>query len=121
MIKVIGLMKRREGMSTQEFRDYYENHHRLLGEQFVGQFACKYVRKYLSPMADDTYGLEREPAFDCVMELWYPSQAAYDAAMAVLAEPENVKINGEDMERLFNLELCEFLIAEECESVVGSA
>ena len=35
MIKVIMLMKRRPGMTISEFRDYYENNHRVIGENIL--------------------------------------------------------------------------------------
>ena len=43
MIKVIMLMKRRPGMTVSEFRDYYENKHRVIGEKYLNGFAIMSV------------------------------------------------------------------------------
>ena len=43
MIKVIMLMKRRPGMTIPEFREYYENNHRVIGEKYLNGFAVKYI------------------------------------------------------------------------------
>jgi hypothetical protein len=34
MIKVVTLLFKKPGLSKDEFRDYYENHHRKLGEKY---------------------------------------------------------------------------------------
>ena len=47
MIKVIMLMKRRPGMTISEFRDYYENNHRVIGEKYLNGFAFKYISLFL--------------------------------------------------------------------------
>ena len=50
MIKVVTTLSRRAGMSTPDFRDYYESHHRLIGEKYLGGFAARYLRRYLDPL-----------------------------------------------------------------------
>ena len=35
MFKTVCLLKRKDGMSLEEFRDYYENHHRKIGEKVL--------------------------------------------------------------------------------------
>ena len=47
--KVFIFLKRRPGMSTEAFRDYYENHHRPLMEPYLRGLAG-YVRNYLNPL-----------------------------------------------------------------------
>jgi hypothetical protein len=50
MIKVIMLMKKRPGMTTSEFRDYYENNHRVIGEKYLNGFAVKYIQTFYKPL-----------------------------------------------------------------------
>ena len=52
MIKLIAPMKRRPGMSVDEFRDYYESKHRLLGEKYLAGYASKYLRRFIDPLPD---------------------------------------------------------------------
>ncbi len=49
MIKSIGLLKRRPGISVAEFRAYYETKHRVIGEKYLTGFASRYVRRFLEP------------------------------------------------------------------------
>ena len=35
MYKILCFLKRREGMSSEEFRTYYEQHHKLYGERLL--------------------------------------------------------------------------------------
>ena len=35
MIKVIMPMRRREGMTINQFREYYETKHRIIGEKYL--------------------------------------------------------------------------------------
>ena len=50
MIKMIGLLKRKPGMTTAAFRAYYESKHRLIGEKHLREYACRYARRYLTPL-----------------------------------------------------------------------
>jgi hypothetical protein len=51
IFKLLILIKRRPGMSTQEFRDYYENKHSKLGGDIgVTVGMIHYVRRYLEPL-----------------------------------------------------------------------
>lgn len=61
MIKQVGLLTRREGMSTLEFREYYETRHRLIGEKYLSEHACHYARRFpVDPAAVD---------FDVILEV----------------------------------------------------
>jgi len=91
MIKTVGLLKRRQGMSTDEFRTHYETTHRVIGEKYLGGYAVKYMRRFLNPASEsDTATFGAAGDFDVIMEIWYPDQVTYEAASAHLAEPEVV-------------------------------
>ena len=36
-------MRRKEGMTIDEFRDYYETKHRIIGEKYLRGYATKYL------------------------------------------------------------------------------
>ena len=45
MVKVVGLFKRKPGLSMEEFKDYYENHHiKLFDEQVSHPGVLRYGR-----------------------------------------------------------------------------
>ncbi len=87
MIKTVGLLKRRPGMSTEEFRAYYESTHRVIGEKYLGGYAVKYMRRFLDARSDPataTFGADGD--FDVIMEIWYPDHETYVAVGKRLAE-----------------------------------
>jgi hypothetical protein len=43
VIKVVTLLKRKQGLSREQFRDHYENVHRHLGEKYLFPHAIRYV------------------------------------------------------------------------------
>ena len=105
MIKQIGLLTRRQGMSTAQFREYYETRHRLIGEKYLSGHACHYVRRFpVDPDAVD---------FDVILEVWYPNMAAYNAAREVLDQPEVQAEIIADEARLFDRSKHRFFQVEE--------
>ena len=109
VIKVIGLLKRRPGMSVAAFREYYESRLRLIGEKYLADYACKYQRRYLNPGPD-------VPDHDVILEVWYPDRDAYDAANERLSVPEVAAEIAADEERLFDRTSIHFYLVEEFES-----
>lgn len=97
-IRSITLLKRRPGMSKAAFRDYYETHHRLIGEKVLGGFATRYVRHFLTPVdgADGDY----DP--DAILEIEFPNEAAMQACFAAMAEPALQAEIAADEEKLFD-------------------
>jgi hypothetical protein len=84
-VKLVFMLKRRAGMSRQEFLKYYETHHARLGEKYVPN-ATRYVRRFLDPMAGPSGGGDAE--FDVLTELWFANQAEMDKAMKLLSDPK---------------------------------
>ena len=85
MFKVFGFLKKKEGITTQAFIDYYENHHvplicRLAPTPDV------YKRNYVS-RGDELNRGDNAIDFDVVTELAFPDRAAYLAWRAALSRP----------------------------------
>lgn len=73
MLKIVSLMKRKEGMSLEEFRTWAFEEHPKLGKKLPG------LRHYrMSVVLEDNPAL---PA-DAVSELWFDDMAARNAAFA---------------------------------------
>jgi hypothetical protein len=119
MIKVIGLLKRKPGMSPEEFRNYYETYHRVLGEKYLRPFAVRYMRRYLTPFADPITGNLPEQSCDVVLEIWYPDKATYDLAGKTFSQPEVAGEIAEDEENLFDRPSNRFFFVEEADSKLG--
>ena len=74
MVKVITLIKRKPGLSREEFIKHYEEVHAPLGLKHFPTFR-RYARNYvITPPGAE------EPDFDCITEIWYDDM---DGARAV--------------------------------------
>ena len=115
MIQVVTLLTRKPGMSREAFIEYYETHHRIIGEKYLSGFATKYQRRYMQ-----SAGFREQdgdaPPFDVLMEIWYPDQEALNGALAVLSTEEAQAEIAADEERLFDRKLIRSYTVEEYES-----
>ena len=116
VIKIVGLFKRRPGMTVAEFREHYETRHRLLGEKYLSGYASRYLRRFLDPMPTQVAGKAGQAEYDVIMEVWYADQATYEAARTRMATPQAAREILEDEERLFDRPTMRFFLVEEHES-----
>ncbi len=104
ILKLVVLLKRKAGMGLQDFREYYENNHRKLGEQAMPG-ALRYVRRYVTPEPNPITGVPVELPFDVITELWWPSRTAWDDLQAGIADSAIGKAIYADEEVLFSSHL----------------
>jgi uncharacterized protein (TIGR02118 family) len=86
MIKVFGYLKRKPGLSPQQFADYYEHNHvpLVLSKAFVPMV---YKRNYIQ--RGDAFNIEgNEISFDCMTELVFTDREDLSAWMASLGVDE---------------------------------
>ena len=119
MIKVITTLKRRQGMSVKDFRNYYENHHRIIGEKYLSGFATRYIRRYTTPLPGSEWS-RVEPEFDVLLEIWFSDEAAFQACNNRLSEPEVAQEIVHDEEKLFERRQKRSYIVNECESAMDT-
>ena len=74
MIKRMGFVKRREGMTLEACHDYWLNVHAPMVAGAPG------VRRYIVSTTVVGEGLSYTPAYDGLAEIWYDDLAALDAA-----------------------------------------
>ena len=117
MIKVIMPMRRREGMTINQFREYYETKHRIIGEKYLKGYAIKYIRRFTNPLPDRD-GNIYDPDFDVLMEIWYPDMETFENCAKSLLKPNVKKEINDDEERIFDLSLMRSYIVEEHESQI---
>ena len=86
MLKVFAYLKKRDDISTEEFRDYYENHHVPLVLSFA-PMPKVYKRNYL--IRGDDHNLE-DPSidFDVVTELVWDDRSGSEEWRAKLGREE---------------------------------
>jgi hypothetical protein len=102
MLKLTFLMKRKEGMSFEAFRDYYENNHAPLAAGL-----CPHLVKYTRTYITDCRPLARsaqlpELGFDCITECWYDVEGTWDERKMDLLPAEVFKQLAADEENFLD-------------------
>ncbi len=111
MIKTIAMIKRKEGMSREEFIRYYEERHAPLG---LAHFPfVKYVRNYPVPLPGTD-----EPPFDVITEFWFEDEAALAKSMEFNASPA-AQIFRDDEDRFMDRSKTVGYMVDERESKIG--
>jgi uncharacterized protein (TIGR02118 family) len=89
MLKMIAVLKRKPGMSFDEFRTYYETRHVPLVKSLMKDNLAAYIRNYVGQDSPFPVGIALD--FDVVSEFHYPNQAALEAAVAAIQHPDSVE------------------------------
>jgi hypothetical protein len=116
MIKMVTLLKRKPGMSMDEFINYYETKHSKIGEKYLSPHAVRYVRRYLRPLPESIIPVPMEQYYDVVMEIWFPDYSALSAAFTDLMKPEAQAEIIKDETQLFDRSRIHVYMVEEHES-----
>ena len=101
MYKQILLLKRRPGMTMEQFIDYYENHHARLVEKYMS-LARRYVRRYVKPQKNPMTGEVIELDFDVMTEIWWDSAEDLRTTGQQLAKDNAYPAIYKDEENLFS-------------------
>jgi ketosteroid isomerase-like protein len=103
MFKVMMLLKRKPGLSLEEFVQRYESEHVPAVEQHASHMRY-YARHYLHPGSHVVHGdIVQEPEYDVITELWYDDRRAFEAQQQSLRErPDAVAAVAADEETVFD-------------------
>ncbi len=101
MYKVLMPLKRKAGMSVEDFRAYYETYHRLIGEKYLKGYATKYLRRYITALPD-AQGTLPSQILMCCLKFGFPMKPHFQKCAAGFAAPEAEKEIREDEEKLFD-------------------
>lgn len=116
MIKTLAFLKRKPGMSRDDFIKQYETGHAPFGIT-VMPTAKRYLRRYVRSVADGF----PEPDFDVITEVWFENQKAYADAMAALSSPAIAALVAEDEAKLFDRSDMRFALVEEHETKLSGS
>ncbi len=117
MFKVMVLIKRKPGMSMEEFINYYETKHAPLGYSKVPNLK-RYVRHFIRPYGNDVYAKDADSPYDVLTEIWFDNEADFNQGMAYLTAPDTAAIIGADEEKLFDKSSIRFMIMEDHETPI---
>lgn len=93
MIAMILLLKRKPGMTRQQFRQHYETSHVMLAKKHLGHLFHDYRRHYVGDViamrGEEVVvnGVE-EGAYDVITKIVFKDQAALDEFWRIYAIPE---------------------------------
>ncbi|HEX2795291.1 MAG TPA: EthD domain-containing protein [Croceicoccus sp.] len=114
-ITLLNIFRRRDGMTHDEFVEYYERSHRVIGEKVLSGYATRYVRRFLTPVGGDDDGTER----DVVMEIDFPNEEVMNAFFASIRDDaevaEEIRI---DEDKLFDRATMKVYYVDERESAL---
>lgn len=128
MLKMIVMIKRKEGTTREEFQSYYETGHSKLMKHFA-DCITDYRRSYPVPNPIDPVrfynpsGAEIPDSdnhdFDCVTEVWLKDEAALLKLYDKMAQPEIAAIFEEDTKRFTDRSQTRFVICHEYRGLEG--
>lgn len=114
MLKMIILIKKKPGMSREDFINHYETSHAVIGKRLLGHLWTKYVRNYpLSLMEYQPEDNSIDDSYDAVTEIWFKDQAAVDEMARIINIPENNRLILEDEEKFQDRVHTRLLMVEE--------
>lgn len=90
MFKIFWLLKRKPGITHEQFRHHYETSHAVLGQKYFGHLILSYKRNYDAAKRvgqESAFMASRQSDYDCVTEWVMPSEAAFEECMALMADP----------------------------------
>lgn len=102
MIKMIAILKRKPGMTMEEFKRHYDTSHVPLVSGIMGKYLKAYVRNYSDGASPFPVGKPNE--FDCVTEFHYDSMEDLLAAAAEIEKPENAPLVRADELRFLDID-----------------
>lgn len=90
MIKAIFLLKRKAGVTHEQFREHYEKSHVKLGQKYLGHLMISYERNYVTQVRGSR-SQGRKPVaweYDCITEWMLPNAEALEEVYRIFAIPE---------------------------------
>lgn len=117
MPKLIILIKRKPGMTREEFEHHYETSHAVFGKRTQGHLWDKYVRNYTTALLEyQPEANDSDDSYDAITEIWVKDDAALEEMGRIINEPENNKWVLEDEEKFQDRLKTRILIVKEVDN-----
>ncbi len=109
------MMKRKPGISAEEFRDYYENKHVKLFTKYMEMPGLEhYVRRYLTPFPGLMTGTSMDSGYDVIMEVWFTDKELFEVFRDGKEDQAFRDMVVQDELNFIDRESMSFNIVEEC-------
>ena len=114
MIKAIFFLKRKAGLTHEQFREHYESHAKL-GQDYFGHLLVSYERNYVGTVRRSrSHGREQaEWDYDCITEWVLTSEEALEDIYRILRDPVIGQVFYEDEERFLDREALYSVVCRE--------
>jgi hypothetical protein len=117
MVKIVILIKKKPGMSREDFINHYETSHAVIGKNLLGHLWIKYVRNYPKGLMEyQPEDVSADDSYDAVTEIWLKDDAAMEEMARIINIPENNKIILEDEEKFQDRLKTRLLIVDEVDN-----
>jgi hypothetical protein len=107
---VLWFLKRKPGISFEEFRDHYESVHSVLGQKYIGHLLIEYKRNYIVGAFDRSIAADgggfgpKQWDFDCIAEWVTADEAAFNEIIRVMTDPRIGRMFADDEEKFLDRE-----------------
>lgn len=115
MLKAVVLLRKKDGLTVDHFIDYYENNHVPLVRELlptIGHYVRNYMELKTVPNGRPDGGAPT-PYFDVITELWFEDEAAYQAFLDALSDPEVSRRLQEDEDNFLDRSIAQVFQVQE--------
>lgn len=95
MIKIVYFLRRKNGITHEQFREHYENSHVVLAKKYIGHLLKNYVRNYPtfalrnpSNIPEGTEPVPYDIGYDCITEMYVETEADIAEMTRIFNDPE---------------------------------
>lgn len=116
MIKFVAILARREGMSHEDFRAYYEERHVPLIRE-LNPWMRDYRRSYVdfaTVSGGMTMTTDWKPDFDVITEIWFDDREAFEKGKTAMTAPEAAERIAQDEARFIDRSRKRMFFVDEC-------
>jgi hypothetical protein len=106
VFKVLFFLKRKDGITHDQFREHFENVHVKIADKYFTHLMTRYERKYINNVSTGMHA-GRAPsgfAFDCISEWTLPSEKTLEEIWGMFAVPAIGKEFYDDEENFLHRE-----------------
>jgi hypothetical protein len=122
-VKVMFFLKRKVGLTPQQFRDHYESSHVKLAQKYIGHLIVGYRRNYpqFATLNPSNVPAGSQPApydigYDCITELWVKDEAALAEIGRIFSDPVTKPILAADELKFLQRDATVMIVSEEVDT-----
>ena len=115
MFKALFHIRRKPGLSHEQFRAHFEGIHVKMAQKYFGHLMIGYHRNYPVEVIRGARvaRTQEESAFDCISEWMLPDRAAFDQIMAMMGDTPIGREFFEDEENFLDREGTMLILCDE--------